>query len=221
MLEESIASFQKAIKIYPHHLDAKNNLATLYLKGNYHDQALALLKNILEIHPTYNHALYNLGLTYYLMEKYPDSIRICNSFREHHPEGRRMPECHYYLGRSYGYLKQFDISIRELENAVRLNPEYLQAHISLGKAYGLTNRPDASRKAFLRAYQIQPDDVDVNLNLAINFFKSGEFSRVIPHLETVLSHIPDHPMANNMLTKTRLQLGIPPEEPVKKEGSRK
>jgi len=63
-IEQAIYNYQKAIKIYPRHAFAYNNLALIYTKLGQYENAVNCFKHALAIDPKYALSYFNLGATY-------------------------------------------------------------------------------------------------------------------------------------------------------------
>ncbi|MEY4005141.1 MAG: hypothetical protein RLZZ221_1237, partial [Verrucomicrobiota bacterium] len=69
--------------------------------------------------------------------------------------------------------------------AVRLRPDYADAHNDLGAALGRSGRTAESLGHHLRATELKPDDPEVRYNLAVALEASGRPAEAIPHLRAV------------------------------------
>jgi len=119
------------------------------------DQAIALYKNSLEIHPTAEAHTF-LGWTYHFQGKIEDAIAECKRAIEVDPDfGNPYNDIGAYLID----LKRYDEAIPWLERAIEA-PRYEPRHypcFNLGRVYfskGLFNR---AREYFQQALQIEPE----------------------------------------------------------------
>jgi Tfp pilus assembly protein PilF len=119
------------------------------------DQAIALYKNSLEIHPTAEAHTF-LGWTYHFQGKIEDAITECKRAIEVDPDfGNPYNDIGAYLID----LKRYDEAIPWLERAMEA-PRYEPRHypcFNLGRVYfskGLFNR---AREYFQQALQIEPE----------------------------------------------------------------
>jgi len=71
---EAERAAKKALEINPKRYQAWNTLGTLAAKRGDNKRAVELFKNALAIHPDYPKCLFNIGLAYYDMKLYQDSV---------------------------------------------------------------------------------------------------------------------------------------------------
>jgi Tfp pilus assembly protein PilF len=64
----------------------------------------------------------------------------------------------------------------KLEEALRIDPDYRDAHTNLGAAYARAGRVEEARQHFLRALEIGPPDVIIYSNLAWSCVALKQFS---------------------------------------------
>jgi tetratricopeptide (TPR) repeat protein len=70
----------------------------------------------------------------------------------------KEPVARFLLGRVYTQLGQVDAGLAELEEAVRLNPSFAQAHLGLGMAFLIQGRWEEARDACATAARLSPHD---------------------------------------------------------------
>lgn len=69
-------------------------------------------------------------------------------------KAQHQPRFHYALGLTYMSLKEWDKAASSFEKAVRLDPEYAEAHVSMGNSYAAMGRIDQAEEAFKKALDI-------------------------------------------------------------------
>ena len=70
----------------------------------------------------------------------------------------RVPEMYYILGRVYQQAGHHEKAIRQLRNAIRLDPDFDMAQYCLGFLYWQTERAVEARRHLRAAYEFKPDD---------------------------------------------------------------
>jgi tetratricopeptide (TPR) repeat protein len=60
----------------------------------------------------------------------------------------------------YGYLEKFDLALRNINKAIKLNPRFMEAYCNRGLVYLKTQKWDKSIADFSIALQFQPDNAD-------------------------------------------------------------
>ncbi|CEG11502.1 hypothetical protein MSIBF_A1490001 [groundwater metagenome] len=71
----------------------------------------------------------------------------------------------YKLGRIYYYTKRFEEAEKEFREAIRLNPNYADAHNNLGNLLIILNRYEEAEKEFREAIRLNPNYADAHNNL--------------------------------------------------------
>ena len=139
----------RAVEIYgqilkrdPEHVLAWLNMGNV-LKGLERFSAAEIAyKRTLEINPFYlfgNIALAQL----YLTNKEPEkALEVLKSAREWHTGDS---EISLYMGLAFSFQKNVELAVMELQNAIRLNPEFDLPYYYLGVQY-LSSRPSLSKK---------------------------------------------------------------------------
>ena len=108
-------------------------------------------------------------------------------------------QAHYYLGRVLEDSVPRDKSdhettaqaIEELGTAVRLQPNFAEAHTQLGLLQQRIGDGHAAVESFRRAVEIKPDDPDAQNNLGLALIQVGDASSSIPAFEAALRLRPE------------------------------
>ncbi|HEY3303531.1 MAG TPA: tetratricopeptide repeat protein [Candidatus Binatia bacterium] len=89
--------------------------------------------------------------------------------------------------------KRYQEALKELEEALRLDPENLDALYYQGLVYTVLERPTDARAAFEKARKINPKDIDVAFQLGTLHFAQKEYDRAEPLLREVYRADPKRP----------------------------
>lgn len=98
-------------------------------------------------------------------------------------------------------------AIPHLVEALRLRPDYPQAHVSLGSALASQGRLEEARAQFEEALRLRPDFAEGHYNLAMILEGTGRRSEAAAHLAEALRLKPDFPEAHNNLGVLLAQAG--------------
>ena len=96
-------------------------------------------------------------------------------------------------------------AIAHFEQALRIKPDYAEAHNNLGIALELAGKIEEAITHFEQALRIKPDYVWAHYNLGAALEKAGGVPEAIEHYEQALKLQPDFAPARNALA--RLQAG--------------
>ena len=72
-------------------------------------------------------------------------------------------------------------AIEALKQAIRIKPDFANAHYSLGIAYGKSGMNKEAIEAYKQARRIKPDDANVHYNLGTAYGKSGMHKEALRH----------------------------------------
>ncbi len=103
-------------------------------------------------------------------------------------------DAYYQLGYLYGQAKRWDLSIRNLEEAVRKSPKHLRYHTALGLAYFLNGRPDDAQGTFLQGTVIDDKSAEALYNLHFIFRENGDTKKAEETLERARNIDPAYPL---------------------------
>ena len=105
------------------------------------------------------------------------------------------PEASVYLDRAvlaYG-AKRFDEALKELEEAIRLNPESVEVLYYQGLVYGAQNKISDARIALEKALKLRPNNINIAFQLGVLYFIQKEYGRAEPLFQEVHGTKPSRP----------------------------
>ncbi|MEW6201074.1 MAG: tetratricopeptide repeat protein [bacterium] len=113
------------------------------------------------------------------LSKYDESLKYFKKALEMQPQNAMV---HYYIGRNYYYMRDFDIALEHLEKSIKLKPDYADGHCYLGYALaakgdemensGLVNKTKGyymkikAKAPMSKALELEPTNACANTGLA-------------------------------------------------------
>ena len=108
------------------------------------------------------------------------------------------PQLYYDLGVVLAREGRIGEAIAQYSEALRLKPDYTQAHVNLGMALAGQGRTDEAIAQYTEALRIQ-DDLRARLSLGLALAGQGRIDEAIAQYNEVLRIQPDYPEAHNDL----------------------
>lgn len=154
--------FIQALTIHPDAIDIQAQLAKLYLTTHREAKAEALYKELIMKRDDVSFFA-NLGLAYYMQEKYIDA---CQAYQEALNRDPQTPERSAALGRACIAARRFEEAAPLLEKAAgRLSRDTELLHL-LAECYLQLNNNDKAEDAYRRINKIEPYNEGVKQKLS-------------------------------------------------------
>jgi tetratricopeptide (TPR) repeat protein len=104
---------------------------------------------------------------------------------------------HNMLGYELGKKGQSDEAMRQIQEAIRLQPNYAEAHNNLGSFLGQKGQTDEAIQQFQEALRLKPDGVEAQRNLGVALEKKGQEDQATSQYQQALRLKPDDAEAHN------------------------
>jgi tetratricopeptide (TPR) repeat protein len=112
-------------------------------------------------------------------------------------------ELQYNMGAALAKSGKADVAIPHFEAALRLKPDYVEAHNNLGAALASSGRVEEAIPHFEAALKINPGSAEAHANLGIALSEvPGRMPEAIGHLQAALRIKPD-PQVRQILDRLR------------------
>ena len=113
----------------------------------------------------------------------------------------------FQIGYCYGNLGRYDEEIESYKQAIRIKPDFVEAHNNLGVSYGKLGRYQDEIEACKQAIRINPDSAEAHCNLGVAYDKLGRHQESIEALKQAIRIKPDLAEAHCNLGVTYYNLG--------------
>jgi Tfp pilus assembly protein PilF len=151
---------EEALRIAPELLSAlkgMTDVANVYGELGDYQKAIPLYERVLHKEPDFYDALYNGGLTYFLMGDNDRAEKLL-SHAIHVAPGLDAPV--FYLGRIYLRKAQPELAEANFKQALEINPKGYGLHYWLGQALAARGRADQARDAYAEELTLHPANAD-------------------------------------------------------------
>ncbi len=169
------------------------------------DEAIAVLRQGVELNPESADLRYNLGValggkksTDEAIAEYREAIRLKPAFAE----------AHQNLGASLATKGLVDEAISELRDAIRLKPAYADAHYNLGLIMEGKGAVDEAIFAYKEALRLRPDSVQGHVQLGNAYATKGRLEEAMAEYNEAIRLKPDFALAHYNLGIVLVKSGL-------------
>jgi tetratricopeptide (TPR) repeat protein len=148
--DESFAAYQRSLELRPNFPEAYFGIAQAFASANQLDDAEQNLNRALELRPNYGEALLLRGKIYEQRQMAPEAI---NAYGQSISANNKLAEPRYRRALLYIRTDRQGDATRDLEEAVRIQPNFPEAHYWLGRSYLTEGRTERARDRFAQAVQ--------------------------------------------------------------------
>jgi predicted O-linked N-acetylglucosamine transferase (SPINDLY family) len=145
----------------------------------------------------YAHSLYKKGAV-------KEAIAALKVLTIDHKE---IPLLYNLIGVCSKDLGQLEAAVTYYKRALKIKPDYIDAHNNLGNALVELGQLDAAVDHFEQALKIKPDCAEVYNNLGIALRELGQLDAAVAYYERALKIKPDYISAHNNLGNALRELG--------------
>jgi protein O-mannosyl-transferase len=208
-LDEAIGSYTAAIKSKPDFVEAYNNIGIAYVQRGDRQKAIEQFSTAVKINPGYVDAQNNLNMAM-LHKQIKESASTKQSVAS---EGIHTFSGRMAMGTSLMKKGDLDGAINNFQEALKIEPENINAHVSMGLALGYKRNFDGAITHFRAAIKINPRIPEIYNSLAVALAYTGRTDEAIAQLNKALEINPRFAKAHNtwgvMLAKSgKMEEGI-------------
>ncbi|NQV16423.1 fused MFS/spermidine synthase [bacterium] len=201
-LEKAFSACQEALGIDPEYLLAYSRLGKIYLERRQVDKAVAILEKALKIDPNWGTAQIQLRA---IREKYSGQ-RAPKPMITNVPKMGDKEDPRYYYNRGVVAVQNqnYESAVNDFKQALKFNPEYLNALIGLGATYQALENLREAIVHYKNVLSLRPDHAGTHNNLAIVYSDVENYKLAIEHCDKALAFgFPVHPEFLKMLAQHR------------------
>jgi Flp pilus assembly protein TadD len=172
--EEAVAAYEKALALDRRHEKAHYNLGVCLFELGRVDEAELHFVTALDISPSFVEARANYGYCLLRRKRLEDGIReVEEALRQGYVSARA------FLNLSLAYVQKgnFVRAAEEARRAVEKDPRLKDAWVQLGNLLLHEGRAKEALDLFLQAAALDPKDGPLVNNLAVCYFRAGQFEK--------------------------------------------
>ena len=226
-LDGAIFQYESAIQVDPDFIGAHNNLGmALSAKGDV-DGAIVQYEQAIKLDPDYAIAHYNLGSAILKKGQTDEAIQefqAALNIDPAHAEVRNNPDLalpeqtaarmktdyaqfHNGLGLALAWKGELNEAIVQYQEALKLNPYYLEAIYNLANAFSKAGQIDEAVAAFQEAFKMDPGNAKQHNNLGTALRRLGRTDEAIAQYQEALKMDPSYAPAYYNLGNVLFQKG--------------
>ena len=188
-LPKAVRWYREAVRRDPASAVAVQKLGTALRRSAIYSEATVVLQRAATLDPARALTWHESGLAYRSLGRTADAVTALNRALQRDPE---MPEAHNNLG----ILQLSEASFRE---AIRIRPDYADAHGNLAGLLSGKGRFTEAQSAFEGALRLRPGDAAIRYNYAMLLGRTGRYDDARRELETCLRADPAFADAHELL----------------------
>jgi tetratricopeptide (TPR) repeat protein len=173
-------NFKKAIAVNPNLAEAHASLGYCLIKEGQIDGAVA------EIHVAQQLGLRSAATHLNLSFAYIQAKRIDEAIQEAELAIRldpSLPMAYNNLGIAYAKKGKLEEAAAQFEKSIRADASYREAWVNGGNLYYLAGKLDLALDRFLAAFKLAPKDGPLCNNIAVVYFRKGEYAQAWAYAE--------------------------------------
>jgi tetratricopeptide (TPR) repeat protein len=195
-VEEAVASYRQAVRLWPEAFEAHLQLGSLLSARGKGPEAVAAYREAVRLRPEHAEALAGLGVALAKEGCLGEAIATLRRAVQLRPE---FAQAHHNLGVAWAHSGAMEQAADSLREAIRLKPDYAEAHFNLGNTLVHMNRRAKAVSAFHRALELRPDYVDALNNLGLALCELGHSGEAAVLLRQAVRLRPDDAESLNNL----------------------
>jgi Tfp pilus assembly protein PilF len=188
--ENATKYFVKALSLDTRYYLAWNAMGLAHSMRGRLDEAAKAYEKCLEIDPRFSEAHNNLGTVYQEMGQMDKAeAEFRKALADLTYENREL--AYFNLARLCVVENRMDEALDNIQKSIQIKPRLAMAYNLRGQIYERMNKLQDAVDSYEAAVKLVPDDVLFNYNLAVGYFKNGEYGRSKEYFLKVRGRITD------------------------------
>ncbi|HEX3681100.1 MAG TPA: tetratricopeptide repeat protein [Bryobacteraceae bacterium] len=192
---ESIATYDRALKLKPDDAVTKRNLGIAYFRAARYKEALPLLQSFAQFAPSFQ-SLDLTGLTFFALDRYPEAAEYLERASRANPADLQTLNM---LGNAYLRGKNYQGAADVFARIMAIDPNSPEAHVMMGMAYDKMQRDAEAQAEYEAAEKVDPKFMGVHSGLGLIYWKQGKVDLAKQEFQQELASFPKDPVSNCIL----------------------
>ena len=185
--DDAVREYQAVIRINPDHLESYNDLAAIDIKRNRLDDAAKTLQAAFKISPGYPEGHLNMGVIYEKQGRLDDALREYQAATPTGVWNRETPvRARSNMGVIYEKQGRLADAAREHQAALKLDPDFADAHSNLASVYERQGALDNAISEYKIAIELNPDYARAYHRLGIIYLRMKKIDEAKALLQTAI-----------------------------------
>jgi tetratricopeptide (TPR) repeat protein len=197
-LSAAVTEWKQVETLLPHHYLAAYQTGRLLAEMNQNEEARQWLSRALIARPDLSEGWYELGKVQVTSGQFQAALGSFGRARQLVPG---EPRYQLEIAKALIKLLRRDEAIAQLEQTMRVAPEFWEAHSLLGEELAFANRIPEARRQFEEAIKLKPNLAIAHFNLGVALVRQGHLADAKREFEEVMRLDPENPVARNALAQ--------------------
>ncbi len=203
-LEAARSSFQQALQLQPGGFDPAYLLGQTCMDLRQYEMAVEYFEIAFALRPTFEPLYGELCHALFQAKAIDRAREVIKEGIERYPEDASF---HFFLGNLYSFMEEWHAAAASYANALKLNPDFIQAHTNLASVFRAQGELDAALREADQALKADPDSPDANACVAANQEAAGRLEEALLSYDRALGIEPRHVGAHRGKGKVLFRLG--------------
>ena len=189
-MQPAFLEFQKAIDMNPDDKLSHYGLGHIYFTQKKYQEALREFERVVKIDPDYSEAYNYSGTVYEAMGDLTEALKSYQKALKN--KLYQTPQfVHYNIAGIYFKQQKFQEAIRELQEAVHIDPGYAQGFRSLGEIYLKIDDLKSALDSFEESAKLFPEDPFTHFKMGEIYWRTKTFQKAEIEFKKVVSLVPN------------------------------
>ena len=199
---EALEEFTIAVQIDPRSALAYNSLGAVMAELGRVDEAIASYRRAIRLDPRFTAAHANLGSALHGQQDYAGALAHFQRAFALDPASdalrQNLAAEFVNVGTEHSSQGMVDVAIEDFHNALRLDPEHLDANYRLARALGQKRQFEEAAEIFEKALALGPEVPEIHVDYATVLHELGRRGQALEHVREALRLRPDFQAARQV-----------------------